>query len=167
MSAKLETSPRGTIQFMAVAKPVSKSKKSTEQVYTVKIAFDNKMDKDWLAFVSGINDAKVVTAKSYRGKDENIKAVLETGKSMVSASSKFQPQVYDAQGNEMEDVPAFFAGSTGTAQMIVQPYEGEEGGTINLIGVVIHTLDTPEGAGTVDRETRLSQLRAYVKENIK
>lgn len=160
----LLTSPVGSIQFMAAENPVKQSKGDDKLVYTVKLALDNKKDKAFLAAVSEINDAKVVTAQSYRGKVQAIKDLLATGKSLVSANSNFKPIIYDASGNELEEAPSFFADSTGTAQMIVQPWKGDKGGTINLIGIIIHEITTPEGtAGTTDRESRLAQLRAAVE----
>ena len=155
----LLTSPKGSIQFMAAQNPVKET--NGKMVYTVKLALDIKKDKEFLAKVSEINEAKVVTEKTYRGKSEATKAVLATGKALVSASSKFKPTVYDSNGNELEEAPYFFSDSTGTAQMIVQPYHGDKGGTINLIGIVIHSLENPEGTGeNTDRESRLAQLRA-------
>jgi hypothetical protein len=149
---------------MAAENPVKQTKSDDKLVYTIKLALDNKKDKDFLAQVLEINDAKVVTAQSYRGKVQAIKDLLETGKSLVSANSKFKPHIYDSKGNELEEAPMFFADSTGTAQMIVQPWKGDKGGTINLIGIIIHEITTPESSegGTTDRETRLAQLRAAV-----
>ena len=163
----LLTSPVGTIHWMAAATPV-KDSKTGKANYSVKLEFDVKKDAKWLAQISEINEAKVVTATSYRGKSDAIKAVLTKGKALVEAKSKFQPEVYDAEGNVLEDIPLFFAESTGTAQMYVEPYVGEKGGTINLVGIKIHSISTPEGTSSstgVDRETRLAQLRAMAKED--
>ena len=158
----LVTSPVGEIQFLAAETPVKSTNDKLQ--YTIRIAYDSKKDAKWLAQIAEINDAKVVTAQSYRGKNQAVKDLLATGKSMVSANSNFKPCVYDAKGNQLEEAPMFFADSKGTAQMIVQPYQGQKGGTINLVGVIIHTVDTPESSGTgTDRETRLSQLRAAVE----
>lgn len=161
----LLTSPTGEIQFMAVVNPVPKSKGSEEKVFTVKIAYDNKKDAKWLSQISDINDAKVVTADSYRGKDKAIKALLATGKSLVSAVTKFQPTVYDAAGNEIE-APMFFVESTGTAQMIVEPYKGDKGGTINLVGVIVHSIESPETSSSTgeDRQEALARIRAQLRE---
>lgn len=164
MSTNLLTSPKGTIHFMAAANPVKSA--NDKMLYTVRIAFDNVKDKDWLDQVSKINDTKVVTAETYRGKSDATRAILKTGKSLISSTSQFKPIVYDSKGNEMEEAPMFFSDSTGIAQMIVQPYKGEKGGTINLIGIIIHELDTPDN-GTGDRETRLAQLRAAVEQATK
>lgn len=157
------TSPVGTIQWMAVNTPVKDSKTGKES-YSIKLAFDLKTDAKWLADVSEINDAKVVTAKTYRGKQESIKALLATGKALVEAKSNYKPEIYDKAGNVIEDAPMFFMESTGTAQMYVQPYRGDKGGTINLVGVKIHSLESPESSG-VDRETRLAQLRELAKQS--
>lgn len=156
----LLTSPVGDIQFMAAENPVQSSKDKLQ--YTIRLAFDSDKEAAFLDQVAEVNDALVVTAKTYRGKSKETQALLETGKAMVSSSSNYKPKVYDAEGNEQEEAPFFFAESSGTAQMIVQPYHGPKGGTINLIGIIIHSIDNPEGAGA-DRETRLAQLREAVE----
>ena len=163
--SNLLTSPVGQIVFMAAENTVTDSK-TEKKHYSVKLAFDVKKDAAWLKQISEINDAKVVTERTYRGKSEALKAILATGKALIEAKSKFKPEVYDKSGNVLEEAPLFFAESTGTAQMYVEPYKGDKGGTINLVGIKIHSLETPEGAtGTsVDRETRLAQLRALAKE---
>lgn len=158
----LLTSPVGTIHFMAAENPVQDT--AGKSVYTIKLEFDVEKDKDFLAQISEINDAKVVTAQTYRGKSKEVKTLLETGKALISASSQFKPQVYDLEGTEMEEAPYFFADSTGKAQMIVQPYQGKKGGTINLIGIIVKSIENPEGTTEgVSRETRLAQLRAAVE----
>ena len=159
----LLTSPVGSIQFMAAGNPVKQSKSDEKMVYTIKLALDVKKDKDFLAQVSEINDAKVVTAETYRGKVQEVKDLLATGKALVSANSNYKPEIYDNKGNKLEEAPLFFADSTGTAQMIVQPYKGDKGGTINLIGIIIHNIETSEKTEGSDRETRLAQLRAAVE----
>lgn len=160
MSTNLKKSPVGEILFMAAENPVT-DKKTGNEYYTLKLAFDVKKDKEWLDEVAQINSAKVVTQHTYRGKNEEAKKLLSQGKAFVEAKSNFRPTVFDANGNEMEQNPYFFNESTGKAQMIVQPYVGEKGGTINLVGIVIHLLNNPESDGT-DKETRLSQLKALV-----
>lgn len=158
----LVTSPVGDIQFMAAGTPVKST--NDKLVYTIRIAFDSKKDAKWLSQIADINDAKVVTAQTYRGKSAEVKALLATGKSLVSANSNFKPNVYDKDGNELEEAPMFFGDSTGTAQMIVSPYKGEKGGTINLVGIILHSVASAEGtADGTSRETRLAQLRAAVE----
>lgn len=163
--ANLITSPVGQIQFLAANKPVT-DKKTGKESYSINLAFDVKKDKAFLKTVSDLNDAKVVTAESYRGKSAAIKELLATGKARIEAKSKFAPEIYDRDGNKLDEAPMFFAESTGTAQMIVQPYESDKGGTINLVGIIIHSIEGPEGTNNngngTDRETRLAQLRAEV-----
>lgn len=160
----LLTSPVGSIQFMAAENPVKQSKSDDKQVYTIKLAFDVKKDREFLDKVAAINDTKVVTQQSYRGKVQAVKDLLATGKALVSANSNFKPEIYDNKGNKLEEAPMFFGDSVGTAQMIVQPYKGDKGGTINLIGIILHEVSTPENEGnTTDRESRLAQLRAAVE----
>ncbi len=159
----LLTSPVGTIQFMAAGTPVKDSKTGKES-FSINLAFDVKKDAKWLAQITEINDAKVVTAQSYRGKSDAVKELLASGKARVEARSNFKPTVYDKDGNELEEAPMFFADSTGTAQMIVSPYKGDKGGTINLVGIILHSVSSPESTGDgTDRETRLAQLRAAVE----
>jgi len=159
-------SPTGTIQWMAASKPVT-DKKTGKESYSIKLGFDVKKDAAFLKQISEINDAKVVTAQTYRGKQDAIKELLATGVALVESKSKFKPQLFDAAGNLLEEAPMFFADSTGTAQMIVEPYRSDKGGTINLVGIVIHSIASPEGTTTssgVDRETRLAQLRELAKQ---
>ncbi len=165
----LLTSPVGSIQFMAAENPTRQSKSDDTLVYTVKLAFDVKKDKEFLSQISDINHAKVVTSATYRGDPKSkgyaaTKAVLDSGKALVSANSIYKPEMYDNKGNKLEEAPMFFADSTGTAQMIVEPWTGEKGGTVNLVGIIIHSVENVEGAdnGTT-RETRLAQLRAAVE----
>lgn len=160
----LITSPVGEIQFLAANSPV-KDSKTGKETFSINLAFDVKTDAKWLAQIAEINDAKVVTAESYRGKSAAVKALLATGKARIEARSNFKPSIYDKEGNELEEAPMFFADSTGTAQMIVQPYQGTKGGTINLVGIIIHSVSsaqTTSGDGT-SREARLAQLRAAVE----
>lgn len=157
------TSPVGSIQFMAIEKPVKQSKSSDKEVYTVKLAFDIKTCGGFLDQISSVNDAKVVTAQTYRGKDAATKALLATGKALVSANSKFKPMVSDTNGNILEEAPMFFAGSTGTAQMLVEPWTGDKGGTINLVGVVIHSIDSPESNTETNKEAKVASIKAKLK----
>lgn len=168
-NGKLRVSPVASIEFMAAANPVKQSKSDDKEVYTIKLAFDVKKDKEFLDFVSEINDAKVVTERTYRGKSDSIKELLSAGKALVGANSQFKPTIYDSKGNELEEAPLFFPESTGTAQMIIQPYEGKRGGTINLIGIIIHSVETPEGVegSGKGKEAILADLRAIVAQATK
>lgn len=152
-------SPVGEIVWMAVAK-AKKDEKTGKEYYSARLAFDVKTDAEFLSKISAVNKAMVVTAQSYRGDSDSIKALLSKGKAIVGAKSLYQPLTFDKDGNEVE-APGFFAESTGTARMIVEPYTGSsKGGTVNLVGVQIETLNTPEGTGTADRETKLAEIRA-------
>lgn len=166
----LLTSPVGQVHFMAVNNPMKET--DGDAKYTIKVSYDVEKDKDFLAAVAEINDAKVVTQHTYRGKKtsacyEKNMSILKQGRAFVSANSKFKPKVYDAAGNELEEAPSFYADSVATASMIVQPYIGTKGGTINLIAVIIHTLDTPESGDRTDRESMLAQLKAAVEASTK
>lgn len=155
-------SPVGEIQFMAVARTVPNSK--GVDVYSVRIAFDSVKDADWIAQIAAINPSKPVTAQTYRGKSPEVKALLATGKTLISAETKYQVELFDKDGNTMEEAPSFYKDSKGTAQMIITPYtKSEKGGTINLVGIKIHSLEGSTSSG-VDRETRLAQLHELAKQ---
>lgn len=159
----LKKSPIGEIKFMALVNPLLDEKTEKEE-YHIRLMFDAEKDKEFLSWVGEINDAKVVTERTYRGKDKEIKKLLSQGKAFIGAKTQFKPTVFDAKGNELVEAPYFFADSTGTAQMIVEPYHGKKGGTINLIGVVIHSIENPEGTGSgMSREERAAQLRAMAE----
>lgn len=163
-ATEMKTSPVGEIFFMAVENTVKDS--NNDPCYTMRIAFDIEKDKEWLEWVSEINNTKVVTSDTTRSKSDSVKEVLSQGKALVSANSKYKPEVFSAAtGAKMEDNPMFFSGSSGTAQMIVEPYRGEKGGTINLIGVIIHSLEQGE-VTTVDRAARAAQLQDLVNKTI-
>jgi hypothetical protein len=157
----LLTSPTGSIQVMAAENPFKNANGKEE--YTIRLAFDVEKDRDFLDTISDINDAKVVTAQSYRGKSEAVKNVLAEGKALVSATTQFKPPVWDLKGKELEESPYFFADSTGEAQMIVQPYYGEKGGTINLMGIIIHNITHAETGDGTSREDQRAKLRAAVE----
>lgn len=161
-NGNLLTSPVGEIQFMAVGRPVANSKGG--EVYTIRLALDSKADAEWISKIADINSNKPVTAQSYRGKSEAVKEILASGKTLISAETKFEVPVYDKEGNQLEEAPSFFADSTGTAQMVVQPYtKSEKGGTINLVAVIIHSIDSATtGSSDESRESRLAQLKAAV-----
>lgn len=159
--SNLLTSPVGEIQFMAAETPVKGT--NDKMQYSTRLIFDSKKDAKFLKEISAINDALVVTADTYRGKNAEVKALLATGKSQVNARSNYKPNVYDKEGNELEEAPAFYTDSTGQAQMIVQPYTGSsKGGTINLVAVIVHNIESPESSSGTDRETRRAQLQALV-----
>lgn len=162
-------SPVGSIQFMAAENPVKQDKSDNKEVYTVKLAFDVEKDKDFLAQISEINDTKVVTAQTYRGKVEATKKLLATGKALVSANSVYKPEIYDNQNNQLEEAPMFFGDSTGSAQMIIQPWRGEKGNSINLIGIIIHNVESSksEEKGITNRKERLAQIRDLIKGSTK
>ena len=160
-NGNLLNSPVGEIQFMAVGRPVPSSKGG--EVYAIRLAFDTKADAEWIAKIAAINPNKPVTAQSYRGKNDEIKALLATGKTLISAETKFEVPVYDKEGNQMEDIPSFFKDSTGTAQMVVQPYtKSAKGGTINLVAVIIHSIDSAtaatDGSSRADKAAQLQAL---------
>lgn len=161
-NGNLLTSPIGDIQFLAVNRPVVNSKGT--EVYSVRIALDSVKDADWIAQIAAINSSKPVTADTYRGKSKEVKDLLAQGKTLISAETKFEVPIYDKEGNKLEEAPMFFADSTGTAQMVVQPYtKSAKGGTINLVAVIIHSITSENSSGGADRETRLQQLRSAVE----
>lgn len=158
----LLTSPVGEIQFLAVNRPVTNSKGS--EVYSIRLALDTEKDAEFISKIADINSSKPVTAQTYRGKNKEVKELLAKGKTLISAETKFEVALYDNKGNKLEDAPMFFADSKGTAQMVVQPYtKSAKGGTINLVAVIIHNIESENTTGGTDRETRLAQLRSAVE----
>lgn len=160
-NSNLLTSPVGEIQFLAVNRPVTNSKGN--EVYSIRLALDSKKDAEFIEKIAAINSNKPVTAQTYRGKSEEVKELLAQGKTLISAETKFEVPLYDNKGNKLEDVPMFYAASKGTAQMVVQPYtKSAKGGTINLVAVIIHNIESAEGSDGTERESRLAQLKAAV-----
>ncbi len=148
--------------FMAVEKPY-KDKQSGKEYYTIKLSFDNKKDAEFLSQIKEINKKMVVTEHTYQGEDQKSIEELKKGRSFVSAKSFFKPLVTNKEGDEMEECPMFFTGSVGTAQMYVDVYEGEKGNTINLVGIKIHNVESPENVTSGNREETLAKLRATMK----
>lgn len=165
-NGNLLTSPVGEIQFLAVNRPVTNTKGS--EVYSIRLALDSKKDAEWISKIEAINPGIPVTSENYRGKKTSkkyasTKALLDSGKTLINAETKFEVALYDKDGGKMEEAPMFFADSKGTAQMVVQPYtKSEKGGTINLVAVIIHSIDSETTSGGTDRETRIAQLQAAV-----
>src|SRR5690349_6861434 len=114
----LLTSPVGQIWFMAVNQPVTNSRtgKSKREIC---LLLDSKADASFIKEIAKVNAGIPVTAATYRGTDGKLKAILETGKTKISAGTQFEVPVYDKNGQKMEENPSFYPGSTGMAQMIV------------------------------------------------
>ena len=149
-------SPTGNIQFLAIKNMVKNKQQDTEaSVYTIRLEFDGstKEGKEFKSAIEKINNRIVSTQHASK-----------PGNYTVKASTSFYPKVVDSEGNlvSQEDAPVFYAGSTGTATMIVKPYTGNKlGGAINLVGIAIHTLELAEkpedssSGGTNDIVNRL------------
>lgn len=148
------TSPKGDIQFLALNRKVAKAMTAdSPEGYAVRIKFDGntKEGAEWRKTIEAINPNLIGT-----------KHIDKKGEFTVRAFSLYLPEVVDSQGNEVTELPNFYADSTGTATMVVQPYTGNAmGGAITLAGVVIHDIETSE-AGT-DRETSVADLRNLLK----
>lgn len=143
------TSPKGTIVFMALDKPVRNKYKDREE-YSLRLEFDGS-ETEFRKQIEEINPGLVVTSN-----------VTKEGNYRVNASTKFQPNVLDADGNSLSDyIPSGGSGTTGTAIMVVKPFKGNKGGSINLDSVAILELETTgetnAGSGSVDA------LRAALK----
>lgn len=150
------TSPKGEIQFLALNRKVSKDlTKDSVEGYAVRIKYSSatKEGAAWKATIAAINP-NLIGTKHVNSKDEYT----------VRAFSKFLPEVLDNNGNNMDEMPNFYKDSIGTATMVVTPYTGNAmGGTINLVGIVIHNIEEGEntGSGEVNgREAVLENLRA-------
>lgn len=160
----LLTSPVGEIWYMAVNEAVE-NKKTGKSKREICLLLDSAEAKDFITSVKKVNKGIPVTEHTYSGEDDNLKAALK-GKTKISAGTLFEVPVYDKDGNKLDEAPNFFKknGDTGTAQMVVQPYtKSEKGGSINLAAVIIHNIESVEGAEGTDRETRLAQLREAVE----
>ena len=169
-NGNLLTSPVGEILYMAVAQPVTNAKTGKARK-EITLLLDSKEAAEFISAVADVNSGIPVTEHTYRPQkkteaSEKLKAALK-GKTKISAGTQYDVAVFDSQGNEIEDIPSFFAGeSKGTAQMVVQPYtKSDKGGSINLVAVYIHSLEGSKS--TTSREERLAQLRAMAKENAK
>lgn len=149
----LLTSPVGEIQFMALNNKVSKTVSNDSELgYTVRIKYTNKTKEgaEWEKTIKAINPALVST-----------KHAEKAGEYTVRAFTKFDPLVLDAQGNEVEEKPNFYANSKGKASMTISPFMGNKlGGAINLVAVTIHELEEGEAPVSTAKEEILSQIRA-------
>ena len=160
MSVNLITSPKGEIQFLALNRKVAKDlKPDSAQGYAIRLKFDGNTEegKAFKDVISKINPNLIGS-----------KHVDVKGEYTVRAFTQFELSVVDAAGNNMEEKPNFYKDSKGIARLIVQPYtKNELGGTINLIGVVIHSLEageaTSEGStGTSSRDDLRAALQAAI-----
>ena len=176
MTSTLLTSPVGDIWYMAANEPRlnAKTGKSKREIT---LLLDSKEAAEFISAVKKVNKGIPVTEHTYSGDDENLRAAL-AGKTKVTAGTQFEVKVYSAEKlqalkddepislAELEEIPNFFTGDVGRAQMVVQPYtKSEKGGTINLVSIVIHSIES-SGTGAVDKETKLAQLRDAMLLNI-
>lgn len=162
----LLTSPVGDIVWMA-AHTAHEDKKTGKKTYSIRLALDPADDNEgFIKAVTKVNKKKVVTEKSYSGESPKLQAILSTGKVLIEARTQFQPTVSDAAGNVLEDIPMFFAESSGRARMIVEPYTSDKGGTVNLIEIVLVELTSPETTSESGstREEQLARIRAQLRE---
>lgn len=155
-TGNLLTSPVGEIQFLALNNPVKKYiGDDAPLVYTVRLKFDSSTSEgaEWKKTIEAINP-NLIGTKHTDSKTEYT----------VRASTKFKVETTDSKGNTLEEAPMFFSDSKGTARMIVQPYTGNKmGGSINLMAVVINSLDSGSSEKSGSREDKLSQLREAIK----
>lgn len=146
-------SPVGEIQFMALNNKVKKNvSEDSPEGYTIRLKFDGTTNEGatFRETVEKINANLVGT-----------KHVNKEGEYTVRAFTKFDVEVFDSEGNTLEERPNFFKDSTGTASMIIKPYTGNSmGGTINLVAVVINELDTSESSA--DQSTLLDQIKDMI-----
>jgi len=158
-------SPVGEIQFMAVANTVLNEKTEKEE-YVVRMAFDSKKDSAFLTKISDINPDILVTSTTYRGKSQEIKALLQSGKTLIRAATLRTPLLSDANGNEIEEAPYFFKDSKGTAKIMIEPFEGKKGGGIKLAAIIIHDLEIGNATTTCSQEENLARIRAALAEEV-
>ena len=160
MSTKSDfiTSPIGEILFLALNNKVPKTdKKGSPEGYTVRLKFTDTT-KEGAAFkktIAAIN-------KDLIGPKD--KSGLKPGEYIVRAFTQFAPVVLDGEGNPMEELPNFYADSTGTASMVVTAFDTENGGGINLAGVKIYTIEVGDHPGTTEeaRAETANRIRALL-----
>lgn len=153
MTTELITSPEGTIEFMALRFKVAKKPTDEEKtVYAVKLSFeDNAANQSFKNQIQAINPKLVGTNPD------------APGRFTVRASSKYEVRVLDTSGNKItqSEIPVMTKGSTGTAVVMLKPYMGNKlGGSLNLVGVAITSLDLAEGGDLASTDTIESRLRA-------
>jgi len=150
------TSPTGTIQFLALNRKVAKDMNAgSSEGYAIRLKFDGATAEgaEFKAAIAKINP-NLIGTKHTDTKSEYT----------VRAFTLFAPEVMDGNGNTMEELPNFYKDSVGTAVMVVQPYLGNSlGGTINLAGVVIHSIETTESETGGSSSDLLAQLRETLK----
>lgn len=134
------TTPVGKIVYMGLDK--ARTNFSGREEYSVRLMFDGNTAEgaQFKDAVSKINKNKVVTSSKT--------TEIPKGHYVVSAWSKYKPKVLDGEGTEVEEVPYFSKGSTGTAIATCKVFEGAKGGGLNLNGVVILDLDLKESEQT-------------------
>ena len=154
MSNTYIASPEGQLLYMSLAKPVL-NKYNNKMEYTCRILFDGTTEegKAFKDQITEINDKCVVTTS---------KTVdISKGHFIVKASSTYQPKVVDYNKEEIEEIPQFYTGSTGTAKMVVKPFEGTKGGSINLVAVALGKLNLTE-----PKENKLDQTLEDALKNV-
>lgn len=158
------TSPVGEIAFLAVANKVprypKKKKPDGPMVFTGKLIIDGttKEGAEWKKTLEEVNDSLVITKST-----EFVK--LKPGEYAFQASSQFDVAVLGTDGQRLETLPYFFAGEdTGRAQLVIQPHYAEQGGSLNLMAVIIHELTTnPDRVATGGAEAREAEYEALVE----
>lgn len=157
-SNSLMTSPKGTVQFLAVNNKVKRNlTKDSPEGYAVRIKFDGSTPEGaaWKKSILGLNKALV-----------GVKHIDNPDEYTVRAFTQFDVILLDSKGNEIEDKPNFWQGTKATATMTVQPYTGNEmGGSLNLVAITLYDWDDSEAqeGGTSNREDVLAQIRAQLK----
>lgn len=152
MSNTYIASPEGQLLFMALAKPVMNTYKNKPE-YTCRILFDGNTTegKTFRDQITAINPASVVTTSKT--------VEIPAGHFVVKASSTYQPKVVDYNKEELETIPQFSKGSTGTGKMVVKPFEGTKGGSINLVAVALGELNLTESTGNALDQTLEDALK--------
>lgn len=136
--SNLILSPTGTIIAMSLNRASHNRFKNRDEYY-IRLEFDGttQAGNDFRNSIASINDRKVVTTN-----------VSQPGNFIVSATTQFAPKVTDGEGVELEDVPGFTKGSTGTAIITLKPALSPQGNTVYLQGVALCSLEL----GTTDIE---------------
>lgn len=153
---KVITSPEGTLHFASV-KDARKNSFSGRTEYSIRIEIDGdtKGADEFRKTLKKINKNLIV--------EEDAKLTKE-GNYIINARSRDKPKVFDKQMNRLDDeeVPMI---ESGTARVLVTPFEGKagKGGGLNLAGVQLLDIVEYQGSEPVDEDTLLEALKQTKK----
>lgn len=152
--ATVLTSPEGALLFASV-KDARKNSYSGRNEYSVRIEIDGKTKgaEEFKKALKKINKNLIVEEEDKLQKEGNY---------IINARSRDKPKVFDKGMNRLDDeeVPMI---ESGTARVLVTPFEGKagKGGGINLAGVQLLDITEYQGSDPVDEDTLLENLKKH------